>query len=133
MCPFRYLYHVLLFLLSNALLSSCVEWKAQFDPDKVTVKTSSKQKIHLILSGLSDETIANIDDRAYLQLRSENEELATVKNQQEVKFFELDQNEKSWGAYFDLNGVFLGKKMLHKFLFNFIRKFLNFYFLIKKN
>lgn len=108
MCPFRYLYHVLIFLVFNVLLASCVDWKATFNPAAVTVKTSSKLRVHLVLSGLSDEAIANIDNRDYLQLRSGDENLATVTNS-ELKFFELSRENRSWDANFDLNGVFLGK------------------------
>lgn len=110
MCPLRYIYHILLFLLSNALLSShCVEWKAQFDPSEITIKTGTKQRIHLVLSGLSDEAIANLDNRDYIQLRSENNKLATVNDQKNLKFFEIDRAARSWDANFDVTGVFLGK------------------------
>lgn len=108
MCPLRYLYHVLLFLLSNVLLASSVEWKAYFDPKAVIVKTATQQRIRLILSDLSDETIENINEPNYIQLRSENDRLATIKNQ-DVKFFELERNNKSWDARFDVSGVFLGE------------------------
>lgn len=107
MCPFRHLYHVILFLVSNALLASCVEWKAFFEPSAVTVKTSSKQNVHLILSGISDETIANLDNRDYIQMKSENDELATVKNQQEMTFRKNDSTS-TWHAFFDVSGVFIG-------------------------
>lgn len=109
MCPLRYLYHVLLFLLSNVLLASCVDWKASFDPKAVTIKTSSKQRVRLILSDLTDEAIANINEPNYVQLRSENSGLATVSDLSDVKFFELEKSNKSWDAHFDVNGVFLGE------------------------
>lgn len=109
MCPLKYLYHVLLFLLSNALLATCADWKALFDPNPITIKTASKQRIHLVLSGISDEIIANINDRNYIQLRSENDGRATVKNQETIKFFEVEKSNRSWDAYFDVNGVFLGE------------------------
>lgn len=107
MCPFRYLYHVILFLVSNALLASCVEWKAIFNPSEVTVKTASKQNVHLVLSGISDEIIANLDNRDYVQLKSENDELATVKNQHEITFRKNDTTS-TWNAFFDVSGIFLG-------------------------
>jgi hypothetical protein len=109
MCPFRYLYHVIIFILSNALITSCVDWKASFEPSAVTIKTASKQRIHLVLSGLADEVISNINDRDYVQLRSENDELATIKDQSQMKFFEVERSNRSWDAYFDLSGVFLGE------------------------
>lgn len=108
MCPFRYIYHILIFLLSNVLLATCVDWKATFNPAAITVKTASKQRVHLVLSGLSDEAIANIDDRNYIQLRSEDDDRATVTNEG-IKFFEFSREDRSWDANFDLNGIFLGK------------------------
>lgn len=98
--------------MSNALLVTCVDWKAQFEPSATTIKTGSKQRIHLVLSGLSDEAIANIDNRDYIQLKSENDGLATVNNQHELKFFEIDRANRSWDANFDVTGVFLGKSIV---------------------
>lgn len=112
MCPFRYLYHVLLFLVSNALIASCVEWKAFFDPSAVTVKTASKQNVQVVLSGISDEAIANLDNRDYVQLRSENEALATVGEQQEIRFRKNDSTS-TWNAFFDVSGVFLGSTKIY--------------------
>lgn len=109
MCPLKYIYHILLFLLSNALLASCVEWKAVFDPNATTIKTATKQRVHLVLSGISDEAIANINDRNYVQLISENDQRATVGNQEEIKFLELERSNRSWDAHFDVSGVFLGE------------------------
>lgn len=114
MCPFRYLYHVLLFIASNALITSCAEWKASFEPSAVTIKTATKQRVRLILSDLTDEAIANINDRDYLQLRSENDELATVRDQSQIKFFEVERSNRSWDANFDLHGVFLGELSTRK-------------------
>lgn len=108
MCPLKYLYHVLLFLLTSAFLSSCAEWKAFFEPRDVQIKTLTSKRIRVILSGLPEEAIANINDRTYLQLKSEHDDRATVKNQQEIKFYELDRNSNSWDAHFDISGVFLG-------------------------
>lgn len=107
MCPFRYLYHVLIFLLSNALLASCVEWKALFEPKAVTVKTASKQSVHLVLTGLPDEITPHINDRDFVQLKSEKDSLATVKNQHEIQFTRND-SASTWSAFFDVSGVFLG-------------------------
>lgn len=107
MCPFRYLYHVLFFILSNIFLSSCVEWQAFYDPKQLTVKTASKQSVHLTLSGISDEIIANINNRDYVQLKSEDDALATVKNQQQITFTK-NESTSTWSAFFDVSGVFLG-------------------------
>ncbi|CRL04901.1 CLUMA_CG017952, isoform A [Clunio marinus] len=109
MCPFRYLYHVLLFILSNAFLTSCVEWKSTFDPNAITIKTASSRTVRVILSEVPDDKVALLNDRDYVQLRSENEDLATVKNQQNVRFFEVDKGNRSWDAFFDVTGVFLGQ------------------------
>lgn len=109
MCPLKYLYHVLIFLLSSVLLSTCTEWSAVFDPSAVTVKAASKQRVSLVLSGLSDETIRNINEREYVQLRSEHDHLASVKDQENMRFFEVDRVSRSWNANFDVNGVFLGE------------------------
>ena len=107
MCPFRYIDHVLFFLLSNIFLTSCVEWKAFYDPKQLTVKTASKQSVHLTLSGISDEIIANINNRDYVQLKSEDDALATVKNQQQITFTK-NESTSTWSAFFDVSGVFLG-------------------------
>ena len=96
-------------MLSNAILATCVDWKAQFDPAKITIKTEAKQRVHLVLSGLSDEASANINNRDYIQLKSENNGRATINNQNELKFFEVDRASNSWDANFDVTGVFLGE------------------------
>lgn len=111
MCPFRYLHHVLLFLLSNALVARSIKWKAQFDPSETTIKTGSNRQIRLVLTGLSDEAIENINNRDYIQLRSEKEQLARVENHNEIKFFEIDPASRSWDTYFNLSGVFLGESV----------------------
>lgn len=110
MCPFRYLYHVLLFLLSNALLSTCAEWKAFFNPSALTIKTASKQRVQLVLSGLTSEAIANINDQNYVKIKSENDQLATVRDE-EIRFYEIGPNNGSYDAFFDINGVFLGESL----------------------
>lgn len=111
MCPFRYIYHVLLFLASQTLLTSCNEWKAMFDPQSVRVKTASHQRVRVILSGLTSDIIdpANINDRNYVQLRSSDDGLAAVRHQENIRFFELERANNSFDANFDVSGVFLGK------------------------
>lgn len=104
MCPFRYFYHVLLFLLSNALLTTCLDWRAEFDPAKIELKTGTKQRVHLVLSGLSDDAIEHLGDREYVQIKSEHVKQATVE--QDIQFSEIAT--RSWGADFVVNGVFLG-------------------------
>jgi solute carrier family 10 (sodium/bile acid cotransporter), member 3/5 len=112
MCPLRYLYIVLGIFLTNFFVI-CAGWKANFDPNTTIVKTSSKQKVHLILSDLEDDIISNINDRNYLQLRSSESEIANVFNQEEIKFIELDRGNKSWQTYFDVTGVFIGSSKIN--------------------
>lgn len=75
----------------------------------MTVKTASQQRVRLVLSGLSDEAIDNINNREYIQFKSENDLLARVDDKKEIKFFELERSNRSWDAYFDVKGEFLGK------------------------
>lgn len=113
MCPFRYLYHVLLFLATQALVFAGAEWKAYFDPESIRVKTSSNERVRVILSGVTSDLIdpAFINDRNYVQLRSEQNGLATVR-QENIKFHQLDKANGSWDAYFDVSGVFIGNYRL---------------------
>lgn len=113
MCPFKYLYHVLLFLLSNALFAACVTWKADFEPKEVRVKTGTQEKVRLVLSGLDDDAIANIDNRDYIQIKSENEGRATVADHNQIKFALMGSGNRSYDANFDVHGVFLGELRLN--------------------
>ena len=118
MCPLRYLYHVLLFLLTNFLIISSAnvtEWKAHFDPNPITLKTASRQRVHLVLDGLSEDLMhelkpPNNTNQPYIQLVSRDTNLANVKHQHSMVFFEL--NNKSVDTNFDLYGEFLGKNLL---------------------
>lgn len=112
MCPFRYLYHVLLFLVSNVLLASCVDWKAAFNPTDVRIKTASKARVNLVLSGLTSDAIASLNDQYSVKLRSEDDEIATIKAQ-ELRFFEIGDRTGSYDANFDVDGVFLGEWKRH--------------------
>lgn len=76
----------------------------------MTIKTASRQRVQLVLSGLSSEAIANINDQNYVKIRSENNQLAAVGDE-EIKFFEISPNNGSYDAFFDINGVFLGESM----------------------
>lgn len=113
MCPLKYLYHVLLFLLSNALLAACVTWKADFEPKNVTIKTGTQERVRLVLSGLDDDAIANIDNREYIQIKSENEGRATVADHNQIKFAQMASGNRSYNADFDVHGVFLGELRLN--------------------
>lgn len=105
----RNVFHILLLLSSNVLLSRCSEWKAVFEPDAVTVQAGAIERVHLILSGLSDELIKNINDRDFVEIRSDHEALAIISNQDEIKFIEFDKVNRSYEVYFDVEGVFLGR------------------------
>lgn len=115
MCPLRYIYHVLFFLLTNFLIISSAnvtEWKAQFDPSAITIKTASKQRIHLVLDGLSEDLVTAISppnntNQPYIQLVSSNSDLASVKKQNSMVFFPLSKH--SVDTNFDVYGEFLGK------------------------
>lgn len=116
MCPIRYLYHVLFFLLTNVLIISSAnvtEWKAYFDPNPITIKTASNRRVHLVLSGLPEDFVSqfnypNHTDQEYIQLKSADNSLANVRNQRSMTFFAL--NKTSLDTNFDLYGEFLGKK-----------------------
>lgn len=112
MCPIRYIYHVLLFLVTNSLVISATEWKAYFDPNPVIVKTAARQRVRLILSGLPDDVISNFNNTQnhYIQLRSEDEGLAAVRDADKMVWFEVSKENNSWDSYFNVDGVFLGKK-----------------------
>ncbi|KAG5684229.1 hypothetical protein PVAND_013467 [Polypedilum vanderplanki] len=116
MCPIRYLYHVLLFLLTNFLIISnanaATEWKAYFDPNPITIKTASARRVHLVLTGLSEDFVnkfnyPNHTEQEYIQLVSEDNSLANVRNQKAMTFFA--PNKTSLDTNFDLFGEFLGQ------------------------
>lgn len=113
MCPLKYLYHVLLFLLSNAILAACVTWKADFGRSNVTLKTGTQERVRLVLSGLDDDAIANIDNRDYIQIKSENEGRATVADHNQIKFSLMSSGNRSYDTNFDVHGVFLGEFRLN--------------------
>jgi hypothetical protein len=116
MCPMRYLYHVLIFLLTHLLLVSCTDWKAYFDPNPVLVTTAGTNRVRLVLSDLPDDVTSRLraqnSDQDYIQLVSEDDNLATVKNQNKMVFFEVNRTARSWDTKFNVDGVFLGKKKL---------------------
>lgn len=111
MCPIRYIYHVLFFLLTHSLITSATDWKAYFDPNPVTVKTAGKQRVRLILSELPDDVINSFNrtENHFIQLKSENDELATVRGSEKMVWFELNRENKSWDSHFNIDGVFLGE------------------------
>ena len=110
MCPLRYIYLVLLFLLTNLLIVSASEWKAFFDPNPISVKTAQKQRVHLVLAGLPEDFVNDIrvnnTDQQYIQLVSEDESLASVRHQNKMAIFPL--NNTAVDTNFDVHGEFLG-------------------------
>lgn len=110
MCPIRYIYHVLFFLLTQSLIISATDWKAYFDPNPVIVKTVGRSRVRLILSGLPDDVIRkfNNTDHEFIQLRSEDESLAVVRGADKMVWFELNRENKSYDSHFNVDGVFLG-------------------------
>jgi len=118
MCPLRYLYHVLLFLLTNLLIISsanATEWRAQFDPNPITLKTASRQRVHLVLDGIPEDVMNEIQppnntNQPYIQLVSRDPTLATVRHQHAMVFFPI--NKTAVDTNFDLYGEFLGKHLV---------------------
>lgn len=115
MCPIRYIYHVLFFLLTQSLIISATDWKAYFDPNPVVVKTAARQRVRLILSELPDDVISNFNntENQFIQLRSEDESLAVVRGSDKMVWFELNRENKSYDAHFNVDGIFLGNFKLH--------------------
>lgn len=107
----KYFGCVLLFLLYNAVVASCTNWAATFDPVSTIITTGITQRAHLILSELSDETVSNIQDSNYVRVRSQNEQVASIRNQNEIEFSPVNGVERSWETFFVINGVFLGKNV----------------------
>lgn len=118
MCPLRYIYHVLFFLLTNLLIltsANATEWKAYFDPNPITLKTATKQRIHLVLDGLPEDFVKELSppnntDQPYIQLVSRDSNLASVKNQKSMVFFPI--NKTAVDTNFDVFGEFLGQTQI---------------------
>lgn len=115
MCPLRYLYHVLFFLLTNLIIISsanATEWRAHFDPNPITLKTASRQRVHLVLDGIPEDVMNEIQppnntNQPYIQLVSRDPNLASVKHQHSMVFFPI--NKTAVDTNFDLYGEFLGQ------------------------
>lgn len=108
MCPLRCLLQLLvLFLTQTAIFAA--SWSAQFIPEKIQVLTDRNYQVELTLKSLTDNIIDanNINDRNYLQLKSDDDGLATVRDQKDIKF-ELKQADGTWSSHFNVSGVFLG-------------------------
>lgn len=121
MCPLRCLLQFLVLFLTQAVIFAA-SWSAQFNPEKIEVKTDSYSGVELTLKGLTDNIIDanNINDRNFLQLKSDDDDLAIVRDQKNIKF-ELKQADGTWTSHFNVSGVFLGmEKLQRKFIIKLI-------------
>lgn len=68
------------------------------------------QMIDLTIYGLVEDIIDPkfINDRNYLQIRSLDEDLASVKHH-EIVFTEVSKDQGKWSTQFEVAGKFLGK------------------------
>lgn len=110
MCLLRcFLQLLVLFLIQTAIFAA--SWSTQFNPEKIEVLTDRNYQVELTLNGITDNIIDanNINDRSYLQLKSDDDGLATVRDQKDIKF-ELNQADGTWSSHFNVSGVFLGMK-----------------------
>lgn len=103
----KHLQHVVLLLLSGVILSSANDWSASFDPNDIVVTTITAKPTHLTLTGLSEFTIANIQNRQLVRIGSDDIGVAAVYNHDQIVFYELGTG--IWHANITINGVFLGK------------------------
>lgn len=99
--------HVSLALLLNALLATC-QWHAAFNPNDKTILIDDIHSTHLVLSGLSTDAIANINNRDYLQILSYDEQVAVVEYPNDIVFTESHDGSNSWETNIYVRGVFLG-------------------------
>lgn len=98
---------IFLFTLSNINPSACIDWQATFHPTKTSIEIDGTERIHLILSNLTAETIDTIN--ANFVIRTQDEKVAVVEQPGEIRFDHLANEGGSWETYFDLKGVFLGE------------------------
>lgn len=128
MNPKRSLYCTLLWLLLQELLTTNAQWTAVFDPDVVTIKMATSERVRVILLNLPQEIIERIDDRTFVRFVTENADVARVDNEDDI-IFERTENADgtlSWETDIDVKGVFLGnEKQLKKCLISiiFIKRF----------
>ncbi|CAO1394627.1 unnamed protein product [Diamesa tonsa] len=103
---------LVLFLTQSVIFAA--SWSAEFNPEKVEVLTDLNLEVQLTLKGLTDNIIdaKNINDRNFLRLKSDHDDLATVRNQENIKF-ELKQDDGTWTSHFNVSGVFIGKAKIY--------------------
>ena len=121
MCPLRCLLQFLVLFLTQAVIFAA-SWSAHFNPEKIQVLTDRNYEVELTLKGLTDNIIdANdINDRNFLQIKSDDDDLATIRDQKNIKF-ELNQADGTWNSHFNVSGVFLGMgKLWRKFIIKLI-------------
>ena len=107
----RSLYWTLLCALLQELLPANAQWTAVFDPDAVTIKMATSEKVRVILLNLSQEIIERIDDRSFVRFVTENADVARVDYQDDITFKRTENADGSlsWETDIDVKGVFLGK------------------------
>lgn len=110
MRPLQCLLQFLVLLLSPSVIFAA-SWSAEFNPDKITVQTGLNSEVELTLKDLTDNIFDanNINDRYFLQLKSDHDDLAIVRDQENIKF-ELKQDGGTWTSRFNVSGVFIGEE-----------------------
>lgn len=101
---------VWLFLLIIPFPPTCVGWQANFNPSEVVVTTVLRERVHLVLSDLSNDIISNIDNRNIVQIRTESYRIAVVENHDDIRFTAVPGVPNSFSADFYIKGVFLGDR-----------------------
>ncbi|CRK88032.1 CLUMA_CG001818, isoform A [Clunio marinus] len=105
-------YYTFLFTLLKTSTSICAEWTATFEPTHVTVQMETFESIQLTLSGLSDDTIKNINDRDIVRLVTDDGNVARVVYGS-INFEEKEDNDGTWQTIFEIEGVFLGSTNIY--------------------
>lgn len=90
------------------LRSSATGWSTSFDPSQIDVQTNSEVSMQVFLSDLSERVIENINEPNFVLLRSSNEEIAVVVDQDNIRF-ERQDGSNTYQADFRVGGVFLGE------------------------
>lgn len=108
----------LLWILSTALAPTCAQqWSAVFNPSNVTITMGTYKSVHVILSDVPSNVINNRD---IVRLVSSNTQVARVDYQEDITF--TPRADGSYEAYFDFQGIFIGKNypIYNRFTFYFV-------------
>lgn len=86
-------------------------------PNNITVKMDQSEISELTIYGLTEDIIdpAYINDRNYLQIRSLDEDLASVKHH-EYNFTTVSKDQGTWSTQFEVAGKFLGESIYSHFI-----------------